>query len=259
MTYIKSLIARRGLLLTLTFRDLQVRYKQSVLGILWAVLQPLSLMLMFTLIFSLLLKVPSDGLPYPIFVYSALLPWTFFANALGRAVPSIESNSSIIKKVYFPRELIPLSSVLATSVDFVIGFAIFLGMMLYYHVPFTPYMLYVIPILAIQIAFTVGISLFASALNAYYRDVRHALPLVTQLWMYASPVIYPISQVPERLKMLYLLNPMAGIMEGYRACLVKATAPTPLYLGIAAAGAVIMLVFGWWYFKRTEMSFVDVV
>jgi lipopolysaccharide transport system permease protein len=256
---LKELFSYRELLYTLTAREIQVRYRQSILGIAWAVLQPVALMLMFTLIFSVLLKVDSDDIPYPIFSYSALLPWTFFSNSLSSAIPSLESNAALIKKIYFPRELFPISSVLAAFVDFLIAAIIFLGLMFYYHVSFTTNMLYVVPILLIQIIFTLGICFFASALNVYYRDIRYALPLLIQLWMYASPIIYPMSQVPDHLKTFYLLNPMAGIMDGYRNVLVKGLAPEFYYVGIAAAGAIILFVLGYLYFKRIEMTFADVI
>jgi len=256
---LKELFSYRELLYTLTAREIQIRYKQSVLGIAWAVLQPLTLMLMFTLIFSVLLKVPSDDLPYPIFAYSALLPWTFFSNSLTRAIPSLEANAALIKKIYFPREFFPLSSVGGAFVDFLIGVFILLGMMFYYHVSFTVNMLYVVPILLIQIIFTLGICFFASALNVYYRDIRYALPLLIQLWMYASPIIYPISMVPDHLKTFYLLNPMVGITDGYRNVLVKGLSPDFYYLGIAAAGSLILFALCYLYFKRIEMTFADVV
>ncbi len=259
INWLNGLFRYRGLLYRLTVREIQIRYKQSVLGIAWAVLQPLALMLMFTLIFSTLLNIPSDDIPYPIFAYSALLPWTFFSGSLTRAIPSLETNAPLIKKIYFPRELFPISSVLAAFVDFLIAAIVFIGMMFYFHVPFTVNMLYVVPILLIQIVFTLGICFFASAINVYYRDIRYALPLLIQLWMYASPIIYPISMVPERIKLFYLFNPMAGIIDSYRNVLVKGEPPHFFYLGVAAAGSVILFALCYLYFKRIEMTFADVV
>jgi len=258
---LRNLFKYRELLFVLTQREIQIRYKQSVLGIAWAIIQPLALMLMFTLVFSALLKIPSDGIPYPLFAYSALLPWTFFSNSLNRAIPSLETNAQLIKKVYFPRELFPVASVLAAGFDFLVSAAIFVGLMVYYRadVQFTVYLLYVVPILMIQIVFTLGICLFASAVNVYYRDVKHALPLLIQVWMYASPIIYPVSQVPERLQTIYFLNPMAGIIHSYRSVLVKGVAPTDYYLAIAAAGSVVLFLVCYFYFKRIEMEFADVV
>ena len=249
----------RELLWVLTLRNVQIRYKQSILGIAWAVLQPLALMLMFTLIFSVLLKVPSEGIPYPIFSYSALLFWTFFSNSLGNSIPSLEANAGIIKKIYFPREFFPISSILAAVFDLLIAAVIFLGMMFYFHVSFTVNILYVIPVLIIQTVFTMGVCFIFSALNAYYRDVKYALPLIIQLWLYATPIIYPISLVPERFRSYYMLNPMTGIIESYRNVLVKGIAPDTFYVGVAAAGAVLLFILGYFYFKRIEMTIADVV
>lgn len=256
---IGSAIRYRGLLYSLTRREIQLRYTQSVLGIAWAILQPLALMLVFTLVFSALLKVPSEGIPYPIFAYSALLPWTFFSSSLNRAIPSIETNAPLIRKIYFPRELFPISSVLATFVDFLIGAVILIGMMFYFSVSFTVNILWVAPILLIQIVFTIAICLFASAINAYYRDVKYALPLIIQVWMYASPIAYPASLVPEWLRTFYFLNPMAGIIFGYRNVLVKGLPPDISYLSIAAAGSLFLFILSYLYFKRIEMSFADVL
>jgi lipopolysaccharide transport system permease protein len=243
----------------LTLRQIQVRYKQSLLGIAWAVLQPLLLMLMFIFIFATLLGVSTEGMPRPIFYYSGLLSWTFFSTSLSFAIPSMVENAPLIRKIYFPRELFPISSVLASFVDFLIAAVIFLGMMVYFHTPFTVHMLFVVPIVLIQIIFTLGICFFASAINVYYRDVRYALPLLIQMWMYASPVIYPMSQVPDRLKAFYLLNPMAGIIDGYRNVLVKGMSPDFYYLGVAAAGSLVLFALCYLYFKRIEMTFADVV
>jgi len=250
---------RRELLWVLTLREIQVRYTQSVLGIAWAMLQPVAIMLMFTLIFSVLLKVPSEGVPYPIFSYSALIFWTFFSNSLGRAIPSLEANEGLIKKIYFPREFFPISSVFSSMFDLMIAFVIFLFLMLYYHIPFTLNMLYVVPLVVIQTVFTIGVCFFASAFNVYYRDVKYALPLIVQLWLYATPIIYPMSSVPERFWKFYLLNPMTGIIESYRSVLVKGEGPQLFYVGVAAAGAVFLFVLGYFYFKRIEMSFADVI
>lgn len=249
----------RELLWVLTLRSVQIRYKQSILGIAWAVLQPLALMLMFTLIFSVLLKVPSDGVPYPIFSYSALLFWTFFSNSLSHAIPSLQENAPLIRKIYFPREFFPMSSILAAVFDLLIASLIFLGLMFYYNIPFTVNILYVVPVLIIQTVFTMGVCFIFSALNAYYRDVKYALPLVIQLWLYATPIIYPISSVPERLRLYYMLNPMTGIIESYRNVLVKGLPPSSFYMAVAAAGAVLLFILGYIYFKRIEMTLADVV
>jgi lipopolysaccharide transport system permease protein len=249
----------RGLLYVLSLREIQIRYKQSVLGVAWAVLQPLAMMLMFTLIFSVLLKLPSEGVPYPIFSYSALLFWTFFSTSLNSAIPSVEANAGLIKKIYFPREFFPISAVFAAMFDLVIAAFIFLGMMFYFHVHFTLNILYVIPLLMIQTIFMMGVCFIFSALNAYYRDIKYALPLIIQIWMYATPIIYPIAVIPERFKTYYLLNPMTGIIESYRNVLVKGIGPEGLFVGVAAAGAVFLFIVGYLYFKRIEMTFADVL
>jgi lipopolysaccharide transport system permease protein len=256
---LKEFIKHRQLLYVLTAREIQIRYKQSILGIAWALLQPLAMMLMFTLIFSVLLKVPSEGVPYPVFSYSALMFWTYFSSALGRAIPSLEENAGLIKKIYFPREFFPVSSILSALFDLAIAFVIYLGLMLYFHMPFTVNMLYVLPILLIQMVFICGVCFFASALNVYYRDVKHALPLLIQLWMYATPIIYPSSLIPDRLLTFYALNPMTGIIESYRNVLVKGVSPDFFYLGVAAAGSVVLFILGYLYFKRIEMTFADVI
>ena len=247
------------LIYNLTWRTIRVRYKQSAFGIGWAMLQPLALMLIFVLIFSALLRIPSDGLPYPLFVYSALLPWTLFANSLTSAVTSLESNAGLIRKVRLPKAIFPMAGVLSGLVDFCIGLVIFLGLMLWYHVGFSWMLLWVVPILVVQIAFTLGLCLLLAPLNAYYRDVRVALPLITQVWMYATPIIYPLSMVPERMRTLYMLNPMAGVVDSWRSVLAEGAAPSMVYLGTAAIGATVLLVVGYVVFRRVEMTLADVL
>lgn len=258
---LRTLYHHRELLWVLTLREIQVRYKQSVLGVAWAIVQPLSLMLIFTLVFSVLLKVDSDGVPYPIFSYSALMIWTLFSNSLNRAIPSLEQNAPLIRKIYFPREFFPISAVLGGLFDFLISAVIFIGLMVYYRaeVVWTPYMLWAVPIIAIQLVFTLGICFFASAINVYYRDVKHALPLLIQVWMYASPIIYPVSMVPERLQTLYFMNPMAGIIYNFRAVVVQGVAPNLTYLAIGLGGSLLLFAVCYLYFKRVEMEFADIV
>ncbi len=258
---VRTFMQFRELLWVLTLREIQVRYKQSILGIAWAIVQPLAMMLTFTLVFSYVLKVPSDGIPYPIFSYSALLFWTFFSNSLSRAIPSIEANASLLRKIYFPREFFPVSAVLAAFFDFLVSAVIFLGLMIYYRgdVHLTANILWVVPILAVQMVFTIGICFFASAFNVYYRDVKHALPFLIQVWMYACPIIYPVSSIPERYHTLYFLNPMSGVIANFRTVILAGGSPNFYYLGISAGGAVLLFVFGYLYFKRIEMQFADVV
>lgn len=249
----------RELLKSITIREIKIRYKQSLLGIVWAVLQPLSMMVIFTVVFSRFAKIPSDGIPYPIFSYSALLPWSFFSNSLSFAIPSVVNNSDLIRKIYFPREIFPCASILAASVDFAISACMFLLMMIYYRIPITWNILYVVPLVLIQVIFTLGISFFAAAVNVRYRDVKYALPLVLQLWMYATPVIYSVSIVPAHLRTIYMLNPMAVLIDGYRRAFLLGLPPNFRYLGLAAAVAVIVFFFSYWYFKKEEMTFADIV
>ncbi|MFQ5786773.1 MAG: ABC transporter permease [Thermodesulfobacteriota bacterium] len=254
---ILELTKYKELLLNIAIREIKVRYKQSVLGIFWAILQPLSMMIVFTIIFSRFARIPSDGIPYPLFSYTALLPWTFFATSLSFAIPSLVSNSNLLTKIYFPREIFPIASILAAFVDFCIAAVIFLAILIFYKVNLTLSAFYIIPILLIQILLTLAVSLFASAVNVYYRDVKYALPFLIQLCMYLSPVIYPVSSVPDRFKSLYMLNPMAPIISGYRNVLLKGTSPDFHYIGISALVTVILLFLSYKYFKMVEMSFAD--
>lgn len=256
---IKELFVHRELLLNITLRSIKARYKQSILGVFWAVLKPLSMMVVFTVIFSKFAKIPSNGIPYPIFSYSALLPWTFFSTSLNFAIPSLESNTSIVTKIYFPREIFPIASILAAFIDFIIAAVIFLAMLFFYKITLTANAFYVILILFIQIIFMIGIALFASAINVYYRDIKYALPLLIQIWMYVSPIIYPVSMVPENYRSLYMLNPMAPIIEGYRKVLLHGSAPDFYYLGIAAVISMVLFVSSYYYFKKVEMTFADII
>lgn len=257
MNEIRELARYKELLFNITLREIKVRYKQSVLGILWSILQPLLMMIIFTVVFSRFAKIPSDGIPYPLFSYTALLPWTFFAASLSFAIPSLVSNSSLLTKIYFPREIFPISSILAAFVDFLIAAVIFMVILVLYKVRITLNVFYIIPILAIQVLLTLAVSLFASAVNVYYRDVKYALPFFIQIWMFLNPVIYPESLVPDRFKSLYMLNPMAPIISGYRNVLLKSASPDFYYLGISAVVTFSMLFLSYKYFKMVEMSFAD--
>jgi len=256
---LRTLYQYRDLMLSWTQRTLKVRYKQSLLGIAWAILQPLSVMLLFTLVFSVFIRVPTNGIPYPVFSYCALLPWTFFANSLTQAIPSLERNMNLVTKVYFPREIIPIATILASLVDFGVASVVFAGLMVFYDVPASWTLLLVPAVLAIQVLLTLGVGLFGSAVNVYYRDVRFIVPLALQLWLYASPIIYPPTLVPEWLQQFYWLNPMAGIVESYRALILRAEWPQPLPLVLAAAFSMLAFIAGYTYFKRAEMTFADVI
>jgi lipopolysaccharide transport system permease protein len=244
----------------LTIREVKVRYAQSVLGVLWAIAQPLALMAAFSLFFGRFAGIRSDGLPYPLFSYAALLPWTYFTTSLAFGVPSLVTNTSLVTKVYFPREILPLASLLSAGVDFAAALAVYGALMAIYRIAPSLTLIHLLPLLAVQLVFTVGVTLILSALNVSYRDVRYALPLVTQLWLYATPVIYPLSVVPEAVRPAYLaVNPMAAVVDGFRQVLVAATAPDYATLGRAAVSSTLLLLFGYLYFKRAERSFADVI
>lgn len=255
--HLRELYAHRDLLLLWTLRDLKIRYKQSFLGVAWAVIQPLSIMVIFTLIFSYITHIPSDGTPYPLFSYAALLPWTLLSTSLTVAIPSLVNNMNLVTKTSFPREVLPIAGVAASLVDFGIAAIVFVGMYVVYGVHVAPSLVVVPLILIVQIILVLGIALWASALNVFYRDIRFVVPLATQLWMYATPVIYPISLVPARFRELYMLNPMASIIDGYRRALLDGGYPDWGSLALAAAISLVIFVFGYRYFKSAELQFAD--
>ncbi len=256
----RELFKHRELLWLITQREIKVRYKQSVLGVLWAILQPFSLMVVFTVFLSWFARMQSDGIPYPLFSYSALLPWTFFATSLSYAIPSLLANSHIITKIYFPREIVPLASVLAAFLDFLIASSIFVGLLALYRVAPTWNMLYVVPLLAIQLAFTIGVCLLLAAFTVLYRDVRHVLPLAIQVWMFVTPILYPASIVPARWRACYFtLNPMAVIIDGYRRAVIQGLPPELKYLALAAVVSGLLVWGGYKYFKHLEREFADIV
>lgn len=258
--HVRELWRHRELLWLLTLREIKVRYKQTALGVAWAVLQPLSLMVVFTVFFSWFARIESDGIPYPLFSYAALLPWTFFSTSLSFAIPSLIANSHIITKIYFPREVIPLSAVSAALLDFLIAAAAFVLLLITYRVPPSWNLLYVVPIVAIQVLFTVGVSLLLSAFTVLYRDVRHTLPLVIQIWMFVTPILYPASVVPEHWRVWYFsLNPMAAIIDGYRRAILQRQPPQLGYLLLAAAVSCLLVWAGYKYFKHLEREFADIV
>ncbi|MBZ5640652.1 MAG: ABC transporter permease [Acidobacteriia bacterium] len=249
----------RDLLFFLALRDLKVRYKQTALGATWAVLQPVFTMLVFSVFFGGLAKVPSDGLPYPVFAFAALLPWQMFSYALNQSGNSLVANERLLTKVYFPRLLIPLSSVLSGLVDFAIAFVVLLGLAFWYRIPPTAALLVLPPLVLFVVITAFAVGLWLSALNVQYRDVRHTLPFLTQLWLFVTPVAYPSSLVPARYRLVYGLNPMAGVVDGFRWAILKgAPAPGPMLL-VSVGTVVILLVGGLIYFRRMERNFADVV
>jgi lipopolysaccharide transport system permease protein len=249
----------RELLYFLTWRDIKIRYKQTALGVAWAVLQPLITMVIFSMIFGRLAKLPSDGIPYPVFSYAALLPWGLFSGALQRAGTSLVTNANLITKVYFPRLTIPISAVAAGLVDFVISFLVLLGLMLFYKIMPT-WMILTIPLFVLLAILTaLAVSLWLSALNVQYRDVQYIIPFLIQAWMYASPVAYSAGLIPRGpWRIIYGLNPMAGVIQGFRWALVGGNPPDEL-MAISVAMVLLLLVSGMYYFRRMEKTFADVV
>ena len=256
---LRELWQYRELLYFLVWRDVKVRYKQTALGAAWAIIQPFFTMVVFSVFFGLLARVPSEGMPYPIFAYSALVPWMFFANAVTQASNSLVDQERLITKVYFPRLIIPSAVVLAGLVDLAIAFGVLLGMMLFYGIPPTP-AIWAIPFFILLAAATaLGVGLWLSALNVQYRDVRYAVPFLVQFWLFATPIAYPSSLVPEPWRAFYGLNPMAGVVEGFRwALLGKAHLPGML-LVVSICTVALLLIGGLLYFKRMERTFSDVV
>jgi lipopolysaccharide transport system permease protein len=250
----------RGLLYFLTWRDIKIHYKQTVLGITWAVIKPLFTMVIFSVIFGQLAKLPSDGIPYPVFTYAALLPWQLFSSALTRISSSLTGNANLLTKVYFPRLIIPLSALVTGVLDFIISFIILLGLMFYYGITPTPFVFVWLPIfvfLTLLAALSVG--LWFSALNVRYRDVQHMMPFLLQAWMYASPVAYSISLIPGNFwRVGYDLNPLVGIIQGFRWTLLGANAPDKSII-VSTAIVLVLLVAGLFYFSKTEKTFADAV
>jgi lipopolysaccharide transport system permease protein len=251
--------ASRELLWFLVWRDVKVRYKQTVLGAAWAVLQPLLTMVVFTIIFSRVAKVPTDGVPYPVFVYAALLPWQMFARSLNDSGNSLVTNRQLITKVYFPRLLLPISSVLAGLVDFAVAFVVLLGLMFYYGIVPTAAIIALPALIALAMLTSLAFGVWLSALNVKYRDVRYTIPFLTQLWLFVTPVAYPSSLVPEQWRTLYGLNPMAGVVEGFRWALLGQAASFRSVWQASAVVLVLLLAGGLLYFQRTERTFADVV
>lgn len=256
---LRELWSYRELLYFLVWRDIKIRYKQTVLGASWAVIQPFFTMIVFSLFFGRLAKVPSDGLPYPVFSYAALLPWMFFANGLQQASNSLITNANLVKKIYFPRLAIPLATVLSGVVDFALAFVVLLGMMWYFGIAPTLNVVWLPLLLLLALITSLGVSLWLSAMNVQFRDVRHAIPFLTQFWLFATPIAYSSTLLPEPWRTVYGLNPMAGVVEGFRwALLGTNTAPGPMIL-LSSLVAIVLLLSGAFYFRRMEKTFADVI
>jgi len=249
----------RELLYFLVWRDVKVRYKQTVLGAAWAVIQPFFTMVVFSLFFGKLAKIPSDGVPYPIFTFAALVPWTFFANGLSKASNSLVGSAHLIKKIYFPRLAIPIANVISGLIDFAIAFVMLIGMMVYFRIAPT-FNIVLLPLLLLLALVTcLGVSLWLSAMNVQFRDVQYVIPFLTQFWLFATPIAYPSSLLSEPWRTVYSLNPMVGVVEGFRwALLGTDTAPGPI-VAVSTIVAILLLVSGLFYFRRLEKTFADVV
>jgi lipopolysaccharide transport system permease protein len=247
------------LIASFAMRDIKARYKQTALGVAWAILQPLSMMVVFTLVFSLFAKVPSDGIPYPVFAYSALIFWTFFSNTIGAGTVAMTANGALIRKIYFPRETLLLSVLLAGLLDLAVASLLFLGMILYYKISVTVAVLWVVPLVALQMLLALGVVSLTSAAHVNFRDIGHALPLLVQLWMFATPVAYPISVIPDWLRPFYLLNPMAAIIDGYRRAIILGAHPDLGALALSAVVTVLLAATALSIFKRAERTFADVI
>lgn len=249
----------RELLYFLVWRDVKVRYKQTVIGAGWAILQPLITMAIFTVVFGYFAGIPSDGMPYPVFVYAALLPWTYFAQALGRSGTSLVGNANLITKVYFPRLLIPVAAAVAPLVDFLFSFFILLGLIGWFGMTPTWGLLALPLFLLLAFLTALAVSLWLAPLNVRYRDVGHTIPFFIQFWMYASPVMYPVSLVPEQWRLLYSLNPMVGVIEGFRWALLGQELPDFAVIAVSIVMVLILLIGGIVYFNKMETTFADIV
>lgn len=249
----------RELLYFLVWRDIKVRYKQTALGAVWAILQPMATMLIFSLFFGRLVKVPSDGIPYPIFAFAALVPWTFFANGLNQSSNSLIASANLLKKVYFPRLAIPIATVLAGVIDFILAFVVLLLLIAYYRITPTINIVWTPLFLALAFVTSLGVGLWMSALNVKYRDVRYVVPFLIQIWLFATPVAYPSSLLSQPWRTIYGLNPMVGVVEGFRWALLGTNTAPGLMMAASGVAALLILISGAFYFRYMEKTFADVV
>jgi lipopolysaccharide transport system permease protein len=249
----------RELLYFLIWRELKIRYKQAAIGAGWAVIQPVFTVAIFTAVFGYFAKIPSDGIPYPVFAFTALVPWTYFSEAFRRCATGLVDDSDLIRKIYFPRLIIPLATVTAPMADFLLSFIVLIGLLFWYGITptwgivFLPLFLFMAMILALAVGLWLG------PLNVRFRDIKHTLPFLIQIWMYASPIVYPLSIVPERWRPLYSLNPMVGVIEGFRWALLGKQSPDVLSIGVSMFAVILLLLGGIVYFKRMERFFADVI
>jgi lipopolysaccharide transport system permease protein len=255
---LNDLWSHRELLYFLVWKDIKVKYKQTALGVAWVILQPLVGMVLFTLLFGRVAKLPSEGLPYPLFYYTSLLSWTYFSTALIMASNSVLSSTSLITKVYFPRILLPAAAVIGSLLDLAIASVILFGLLIFYQVPLATELVLLPFVLTLLVVFTLGVGQFLAALNVNYRDIKHALPFIVQLGLFVSPVVYPISLVPEQYRWIISINPMAGIIETTRALIAGRALPWES-LGIAVVVTILVFIFGLYYFQNTARRFADVI
>lgn len=259
MTPLISLWGYRELLKNMVEREIKARYKQSILGYSWVILNPFFQMLVMTFVFSVIMRIPTGGVPYPIFLYAGLLPWTFFVNSISSSTNSLVSAGSLITKVYFPREIFPIATTIAKIIDLILASTVFALFLIIYHQPLTISVLWILPIFIIQFFFTLGISFLTSAFNLFYRDIQYLMALVLLLWMYVTPVIYPVDIVPARFRFVFALNPMSVLINAYRQSILGGTAPNLPHLGIAAGVSGITFLVGYIIFKKLEPIFADVI
>jgi len=256
---LRELWIYRELLFFLVWRDIKVKYKQTVLGIGWAVIQPFFTMVVFSIFFGKIAKMPSDGVPYPIFSYAALVPWIFFANSLSSASNSLVGESNLIKKVYFPRLVIPISSVVSGTMDFLLSFLLLIALMIYWNIVPTVATIWLPVFTVLAMVTALGVGLWLSALNVQFRDIRYIIPFLIQIWLFATPIVYPSSLLPESWRILYGLNPMVGVVEGFRWALLGTSGPPGLMLLVSVAVSVGLLLSGALYFRKMENTFADVI
>jgi len=256
---LRELWEQRELVYFLAWRDIKVRYKQTVLGASWAILQPVFAMGVFSVFFGRLGRLPSDGLPYPLWSFAALVPWTFFSQGLTQAANSLVMSQNLLRKVYFPRLAIPVATVLSAAVDFVLAFAVLAVMILFYQIDLTGRVVWVIPLATLAFVSALGAGLWFAALSVRYRDVRFVVPVLVQFWLFATPIAYPSSLLPERWRALYALNPMAGVVEGFRWALLGANTRPGSMVIVSTIAAVLILVSGAYYFRSVERTFADIV
>lgn len=259
MRQLLELVSFHELIYHFTVRRVKSRFKQSALGMTWLILHPVANVIVLTVVFSYIAKTPSEGIPYPLFSFGALLPWVFFSSSITAGIPSLTNNPNLVTKIYFPREILPISAIIGVSFDTIISALIFVCLLIFYKVKITLYAFFVIPVVVIAFIFSLGVVLLLATINVWYRDVAQASGILTQFWMYLTPVIYPLSMVPEKFMPFYILNPMVGVVEGFRSALLKGTMPDMTLLGISACISIITFIVGYSLFKSKEFDFADVI